>query len=131
MLAGAGEMDALAYAGTALAAAGLAIEALADFQLAAFRSDPAHAGQVMDRGLWAWSRHPNYFGEAVMWAGFFTLGFSASHAWWLILSPVLVCFLLLQVSGIPVVEEGIGLRRPAYAIYRRKVSAFLPMVPRR
>lgn len=120
----------LDYLGFALAAAGLLFEALADFQLAAFRADPANQGKVMDRGLWGWSRHPNYFGDAMMWWGFFIIGFAASHMWWLVMSPLLVTFLLLQVSGIAVMEDGIVTRRPAYAAYRERVSAFLPWPPR-
>jgi steroid 5-alpha reductase family enzyme len=119
-------MLALDYLGIGLAAIGLAFEALADFQLSSFRMDPANNGKVMDKGLWGWSRHPNYFGEAVLWWGFFVIGFSASHMWWLILSPLLVTFLLLQVSGVVLMEDKIEDRRPAYAVYKRRVSAFLP-----
>jgi steroid 5-alpha reductase family enzyme len=121
----------LDYAGIAVAAAGLLFEAVADFQLSAFRADPASKGKVMDRGLWSWSRHPNYFGEALMWWGFFAIGFAASHQWWLVLSPVLITFLLLQVSGVPLMEEKIDERRPGYARYRRRVSAFIPMPPKK
>ena len=92
----------------------------------AFRADPANKGKVMDRGLWGWSRHPNYFGDAAMWWGYFAIGFSASHMWWLILSPLLVTFLLLQVSGVALMEDRIEDRRPAYAEYKRRVSAFFP-----
>ncbi len=74
-------------------------------RLAAFRADPGSQGKVMDRGLWGWSRHPNYFGEALMWWGYFAIGFGASHQWWLVLSPVLITFLLLQVSGVTLMEE--------------------------
>jgi steroid 5-alpha reductase family enzyme len=116
----------LDYLGLALAAFGLLFEALADFQLAAFRADPASKGKVLDRGLWGWSRHPNYFGDAAMWWGYFAIGFAASHMWWLILSPLLVTFLLLQVSGVALMEDKIEDRRPAYAAYKRRVSAFLP-----
>ena len=109
----------------------LLFEALADTQLARFRLDPANAGKVMDKGLWGLSRHPNYFGESVMWWGYFLIGFSASHAWWLLLSPVVVTFLLLQVSGVTLMEDKIVERRPAYAAYKRRVNAFIPWPSRR
>ena len=119
-------MGWLDYLGVAVAACALVFEALADSQLAAFRADPANKGRVMDRGLWGWSRHPNYFGEAVMWWGYFAIGFAASHMWWLLLSPLLITFLLLQVSGISLMEETMDARRPGYAEYKRRVSAFVP-----
>jgi steroid 5-alpha reductase family enzyme len=122
---------ALDYVGIALAAAGLLIESLADLQLARFRRAPANRGRVMDRGLWGWSRHPNYFGETTFWWGCFLIGFSAAHAWWLLLSPVAMTFLLLQVSGVTLMEDGIAERRPAYADYKRRVSAFVPLPARK
>ncbi|HVW73480.1 MAG TPA: DUF1295 domain-containing protein [Rhizomicrobium sp.] len=119
-------MGWLDYVGAALAAAGLLFEAVADFQLASFRNDPANRGKVLDRGLWAWSRHPNYFGESLMWWGFFLLGFAAAHRWWLVLSPIAVTVLLLQVSGISLMEDTIDARRPGYAEYKKRVSALIP-----
>ena len=119
-------MGWLDYAGITVAGVALVFESLADFQLSAFRADPASKGKVMDRGLWGWSRHPNYFGEALMWWGYFAIGFGASHQWWLILSPLLITFLLLQVSGVTLMEEKMDERRPGYAEYRRRVSAFVP-----
>jgi steroid 5-alpha reductase family enzyme len=126
-----GPLTALDDLGIGLAAAGLVFESIADLQLARFRSLPANAGKVLEQGLWAWSRHPNYFGEAVMWWGFFLIGFAASHAWWLVLSPILMTVLLLQVSGVTLMEREITDRRPAYAAYRRRVSAFVPQPPRK
>ena len=131
VLSGRGTMGAMDYLGIAIAASALIYEALADFQLARFRADPANKGKVMDRGLWRWSRHPNYFGETMMWWGFFLIGYSASHAWWLALSPLMVTFLLLKVSGVALMEEKIEDRRPAYADYKRRVSAFVPLPPKR
>src|SRR5262249_12456403 len=90
----------------------------------------ANRTRVMDRGLWGWSRHPNYFGEVVMWWGYFAIGFSASHMWWLILSPLLVTFLLLQVSGVTLLEDGIESRRPGKSAYKQRVSAFIPWTKR-
>ena len=113
-------------AGTGLAVAGLAFEAVADTQLARFQRDPASRGKVLDRGLWALSRHPNYFGETLLWWGFFLLGFSASGNGWLLLSPLAMTFLLLKVSGVSLMEERMEERRPAYAAYTRQVSAFIP-----
>ncbi len=130
MLSGRAPMGVLDYLGVAIAATGLLFEALADVQLARFRLNPHNKDKVMDRGLWRWSRHPNYFGEAVLWWGFFLIGFSASGAWWLILSPLVVTLLLLQVSGVTLMEDKIEDRRPAYADYKRRVSAFLPWPPK-
>ncbi len=130
MLSGRAPMGILDYLGVAIAATGLLFEALADVQLARFRLNPHNKDKVMDRGLWRWSRHPNYFGESVLWWGFFLIGFSASGAWWLILSPLVVTLLLLQVSGVTLMEDKIEDRRPAYADYKRRVSAFLPWPPK-
>jgi len=131
MLSGIPVLGWMDYAGIALAAAGMLFEAVADFQLARFRAEPSNRNRVLSRGLWAWSRHPNYFGETVMWWGFLLIGFAAAHAWWLILSPILVSVLLLQVTGVTPMEEKIAERRPAYAEYRRRVSSFIPLPPRR
>jgi steroid 5-alpha reductase family enzyme len=119
------------YLGIGLAALGLIFESLADSQLTVFRTDSASRNQIMDRGLWAWSRHPNYFGECVMWWGCFLIGYAASHQTWLLLSPILVTWLLLKVSGVSLMEEGIGSRRPGYADYRRRVCVFVPGPPKK
>jgi steroid 5-alpha reductase family enzyme len=119
------------WLGIGLAGAGLICETLADSQLAAFRLDPASRNMVMDRGLWAWSRHPNYFGECLLWWGCFLIGYGASHQVWLLLSPLLVTVLLLKVSGVSLMEESIAGRRPGYADYRRRVSTFIPWPPKR
>ena len=107
----------------------LAMTAVADWQLTRFRENPANAGNVMDRGMWAWSRHPNYFGDALMWWGFFAIGFAATQLWWLMLSPVAMTILLLRISGVALLEETIAERRPAYADYIRRTSAFIPWPP--
>jgi len=130
MLTSRGAMTPLAYAGTAVAVLGLLLETVADSQLARFRINPDNQGKVLDRGLWAWSRHPNYFGECLLWWGFFLVGFSAAHQWWLVLSPVVMTFLLLQVSGVGLMEDKIVDRRPAYTDYKRRVSAFVPWPPK-
>jgi steroid 5-alpha reductase family enzyme len=118
----------LDWLGTGLATLGLLIETVADSQLSRFRLQLANRGKVMKGGLWGWSRHPNYFGEVLLWWGLFALGFAAAHRWWLVLSPLLVCFLLAHV-GVSLIENGIEARRPGYADYRRRVSAFIPMPP--
>ncbi|HMA11992.1 MAG TPA: DUF1295 domain-containing protein [Steroidobacteraceae bacterium] len=112
-------------AGAALVVAGVLVETIADTQLAAFRDDPASRGQVLDRGLWRYSRHPNYFGEFCVWWGFFLLAL-ATGAWWAILSPLLMSVLLMRVSGVTLLEKDIGQRRPGYAGYVARTNAFFP-----
>lgn len=124
--AGWGWLDGL---GLVLALAGLACEALADAQLARFKSDPAQRGGVMDRGLWRYSRHPNYFGECCVWWGLGLMALAAG-AWWALVSPLLMTLLLLKVSGVALLERDIGQRRPGYADYMVRTQAFVPGRPR-
>jgi steroid 5-alpha reductase family enzyme len=119
----------LDVAGALLAAFGIAYEAVADAQLARFRRDPSSAGRVLDRGLWRWSRHPNYFGEACVWWGFYVVAVAAGGAW-TVFAPALMTVLLLRVSGVALLERDIGERRPAYRDYVARTSAFVPWPPR-
>ena len=105
--------------------AGGIFEAVADWQLARFKSAAANKGQVMDRGLWRLSRHPNYFGEFCVWWGFYLLTLS-THSWWAIASPVLMSILLLKVSGVGLQEQTITERRPNYRDYVARTNAFFP-----
>jgi steroid 5-alpha reductase family enzyme len=83
----------------------------------------------MDRGLWRYSRHPNYFGEFLVWWGFFAIALGAA-AWWTLLAPILMTVLLLKVSGVALLEKDIGARRPAYREYVARTNAFFPGPPR-
>lgn len=116
--------------GAGLVLAGVTIEAVADRQLARFTSDPANRGRVMDRGLWHYSRHPNYFGEATIWWGLFVIA-AAGGGWWTLLSPLLMTLLLLRVSGVTLLEKDIAQRRPGYREYARRTNAFFPWPPSR
>jgi len=118
-------------AGFTLATAGFLFEAIADWQLMRFRADPVNKDLVMDRGLWRFSRHPNYFGDALMWWGYFLVGLAASGAWWSIYAPIAMTGLLLRVSGVSLMEETITDRRPRYADYIQRTSAFVPLPPNR
>ena len=121
-----GPLDTL---GAALAVFGIAYETLADAQLARFKSQPANAGAVMDRGLWRYSRHPNYFGEFCVWWGLYAIALGTG-AWWTVVSPALMSMLLLKVSGVVLLEKDIGMRRPAYRHYVARTNAFFPGPPR-
>ena len=126
-LAGAAAGDSplgwLDAAGVAAWLVGLVFEAGGDWQLARFKRDPANAGQVMDRGLWRYTRHPNYFGDFCVWWGFYLIALAAG-AWWTILGPLIMSFLLLRFSGVRLLERDIGERRPAYAEYMRRTNVF-------
>jgi steroid 5-alpha reductase family enzyme len=120
--------QALDVVGAALFAFGFLFEAVGDWQLARFKADPANRGKVMDQGLWRYTRHPNYFGEFCLWWGLWLIAL-ATGAWWTVLSPLLMSVLLLKVSGVTLLESNITERRPAYASYIRRTSAFLPRRP--
>jgi steroid 5-alpha reductase family enzyme len=115
-------LGALDVVGVALWIVGFVFEAVGDWQLARFRKNPANSGTVLNRGLWRYTRHPNYFGESCIWWGFGALALAAG-AWWSLASPALLTFLLLRVSG--------GNRQPQYADYVLKTNAFFPGPPRK
>ncbi len=108
---------------------GILFESVADAQLAGFKTRPDSKGQVMDRGLWRYTRHPNYFGECCVWWGFYLFAVAAG-GWWSILSPLLMTFLLLRVSGVTLLEKEIVERRPGYRDYIQRTNAFIPGIPR-
>ena len=117
--------------GTALWIVGFLFEAIGDLQLTLFRINPVSRGRVMDRGLWAYTRHPNYFGDALLWWGFFLIASATPNGWWTVISPVLMTTLLMKVSGVALLEKTLLKTRPEYRDYVRRTSAFFPMPPRR
>lgn len=125
-----------ALVGAAIWLAGFAIEVVADLQKSRFRADPANAGRFISTGLWAWSRHPNYFGEIVLWLGIAIIALPVLESWALVtlISPIFVYILLTRVSGIPLLAER-GCRRwgedPAYQDYLRRTSQLVPWPPGR
>jgi steroid 5-alpha reductase family enzyme len=119
-----------AGAGLALWLCGLVFESVGDWQLARFKADPANQGTVMDRGLWRYTRHPNYFGDACVWWGLFLLSLGSWIGVAAIYSPILMNFLLARGSGKPITEQRLG-SRPGYAEYVARTSGFFPRPPRR
>jgi steroid 5-alpha reductase family enzyme len=120
----------LAFLGVALWAVGVFFEAVGDAQLARFKADPASKGQVMDKGLWRYTRHPNYFGDFCVWWGIFLIAAETGAGRWGVIGPIVMSTLLLRVSGVTLLEKSIGSRRPGYAEYARRTSAFFPRPPR-
>jgi steroid 5-alpha reductase family enzyme len=111
-------------------AVGFAFESIGDWQLARFRADPASADRVMDHGLWRYTRHPNYFGDATMWWGLWVI---AAQQWVgvvTVVSPVLMTWTLTRKTGKPLLEQGMADRRPGYREYVERTSGFVPLPPR-
>lgn len=118
-------------AGAVLFTAGLLMEAIADAQMARFKASSPPKDSVMDQGLWRYSRHPNYFGEALLWWGFILITLAAGGSPWLALSPLFMTFLLMKVSGVPLLEADLIKRSPAYRRYLETTSPFWPRPPRK
>jgi steroid 5-alpha reductase family enzyme len=110
--------------GASLWTFGLFFEAIGDLQLMLFKQRPANKGKLLTTGLWKYTRHPNYFGEAVLWWGYYLIAL-ASGNWWTIFSPILMTWLLLRVSGVAMLERTMKLK-PGYEEYMRKTNAFFP-----
>jgi steroid 5-alpha reductase family enzyme len=121
---------ALDAAGIGLWAFGFCFEAVGDLQLARFRADPRNSRRVLDRGLWRYTRHPNYFGDFCVWWGLYFLS-AGGGASWTIASPVVMSWLLLRVSGVALLESTIRDRRPEYAAYQARTNAFFPGPPKK
>jgi steroid 5-alpha reductase family enzyme len=124
-------LGVLDYLAVLLWAVGFAFESVGDWQLTRFRDDPASKGQVMDRGLWRYTRHPNYFGDAVVWWGLFLF---AAHHWiglLTVVAPVLMTFTLAKGTGKPLLEKDMAKRRPGYVDYVKRTSGFVPWPPKK
>jgi steroid 5-alpha reductase family enzyme len=124
------QFDFLDVAGVLVWVVGFFFEAVGDYQLLLFKRDPASKGKIMTTGLWQYTRHPNYFGEATMWWGIFLMVLSEPWGWLTIVSPLLISFLLLGVSGVPMLEKKYD-GNLAFAEYKRKTAAFFPWFPKR
>jgi steroid 5-alpha reductase family enzyme len=120
----------LTWLGAAVWAVGLFFEAAGDAQMAAFRRDPANRGQVMDRGLWRYTRHPNYFGDATVWLGLYLIAADAWPGPLAVLSPLAMLYFLYFKSGKGLLEKDLSTSKPGYADYVRRTSGFLPLPPR-
>jgi len=128
-------LDIWAYAGMALWVFGFGMEVMADRQKKAFRADPANKGRYIKSGLWAWSRHPNYFGEIVLWIGIAVMAVPvlSGWQWFCLISPVFVIFLLTKLSGIPTLSRA-GQKRwgeePDYQAYIKNTPLLIPRPPK-
>ncbi len=121
----------LLFVGAVVWLVGMIFETVGDLQLAAFKRDPANHGRVLRSGLWAWTRHPNYFGDALAWWGIWLI--ACTHAWGplTIVGPIAMTVLLRRVSGVPMLERTMTKRRPEYAAYIASTSPFVPRPPKR
>lgn len=108
---------------------GMLFESIADWQLSRFKANPDNQGKVMDRGLWRYTRHPNYFGECLIWWGFYFFAVPTG-AWWTVVGPLLLTYLLLKFSGVTLLEQTIVERRPAYRAYIARTNTFIPGPPK-
>ncbi len=129
LVPGAAPLGALDAVGVTLFATGLFFEAVGDVQLARFKADRRSAGRVMDRGLWRNTRHPNYFGDCLVWWGLFAIAAATPAGPFAIASPLLMTFLLLRVSGVALLERSLVRTRPEYRDYIERTSAFFPRPP--
>lgn len=126
---GTGSLNAVSCLGVALWLIGLTFESVGDYQLARFKAHVSNQGKVMNRGLWRYTRHPNYFGDFLVWWGFFLVAAEPASWWWTIIGPLLMSFLLIRVSGVRLLESSLRSRIDGYEHYVRTTSAFLPWPP--
>ena len=125
------ELGWLAFSGTTLWVIGMFFETVADAQLTRFRADPANASKIMDRGLWRYTRHPNYFGEACVWVGFFLIAVENPLGLITIISPLTIIYAIVGPSGKALLERRMSKKRPGFEDYKRRTSGFFPLPPKR
>ncbi|MBI3677433.1 MAG: DUF1295 domain-containing protein [Proteobacteria bacterium] len=119
------------WLGVALAGIGILFESIGDWQLVRFKRDPENRGKVLDSGLWRYTRHPNYFGDALVWLGLFLVAAETPFGLWSLPSPILITALLTRWSGVPTVEGSMRKKRPDYEDYIKRTPGFIPWFPRR
>jgi steroid 5-alpha reductase family enzyme len=124
-----GRLGALDWIGTAVWLVGVFFEAVGDAQLMRFKADGANRGKIMQSGLWSYTRHPNYFGDFMVWWGIYLVALSTGGAWWTVIGPLVMSTLLMRVSGRDLLEARMR-ARPGYAEYAARTSSFFPRAPR-
>ena len=124
-------LGALAVAGACLSLFGTLFETVGDLQLVRFKRNPENQGQVMDRGLWRYTRHPNYFGDACAWWGIWLVAAETSTGLWSVVGPMLLTWTLAKWSGAPTIEGQMTRTKPGYADYVARTSGFVPWFPKR
>ncbi|WP_233200232.1 DUF1295 domain-containing protein [Blastopirellula marina] len=112
-------------------AKGLFFEAVGDWQLARFRANPDNQGQVLNTGLWRYTRHPNYYGDFVVWWSLYLVAVGQSGAWWTAIGPAAMSIFLMKVSGVTLLEHSLSKKKPGYAEYVARTNAFFPGLPKR
>jgi steroid 5-alpha reductase family enzyme len=122
------QLTVIDFLGLAVWLVGFYFEAMGDYQLSRFKSNPENKGKVMDRGVWRYTRHPNYFGDSAQWWGYYLVA-AAAGGWWTVYSPALMTLFLLRVSGVALLEKTLE-TRPGYKEYAERTSAFIPWLPR-
>lgn len=125
-----GILTAVDGLGVLLFGVGFSFEVVGDYQLERFKADPANRGRVLDSGLWRYTRHPNYFGDATLWWGMYVVAAVTPDGWFTVLSPSLMTFLLMRVSGVTLLEGGLKASKPGYGDYIARTPAFFPWFPR-
>ncbi len=111
--------------------AGIVFESVGDYQMACFKADKANKGKVLRRGLWQYTRHPNYFGDFLVWWGFYIVAARPESWWWTIVGPALMSFLLVRVSGVRLLESALRSRIVGYEEYLQNTSSFFPLPPKK
>ena len=124
------ELGVTGYAGFALWLLGMFFEVVGDAQLARFKANPASAGKIMDQGLWRYTRHPNYFGEACVWFGFLLIAADNPAGLVTIVSPAIMLYALMGPTGKALLERRMRKSRPGFEDYVRRTSGFFPMPPK-
>jgi steroid 5-alpha reductase family enzyme len=124
------DLGVLDFIGIGVWAIGLFFESVGDAQLSRFKADPNNKGKVMDRGLWRYTRHPNYFGDFMVWWGLYCVALATKNGWWTFFGPALMSFFLMRVSGVPLLEKSLRKNRPDYETYIQRTSAFFPRPPK-
>ena len=120
----------LAWIGAVVAVTGILFETIGDAQISRFKADPANAGKVMDRGLWRYTRHPNYFGDILTWIGLWLVAADAPLGLWALPGPLVLIFLLTRFSGGNIYERKLTKTRPGYDDYQRRTSPLIPWPPK-
>ena len=123
------DLGALDMLGVMAWTLGFFFEAVGDAHLVRFKRNPDNAGKVLDSGVWAYTRHPNYFGDALIWWGFFMIALAAD-SWWTVFSPLLMTWLLVRVSGVAMLERDLQASKPGYEAYAARTRAFIPWLPK-